>query len=103
MLRGHYFVVGLQTSRGNICTFYPITHFLFTLTLAADVKILFRAMIFFFFFKKGNFKVFSYYLRASLMAPFVNNLSAMLETLVRFLSWEDTLEKRMATHSGIPV
>ena len=35
------------------------------------------------------------------MAPLVKNLSAMQETLVRFLSWEDTLEKRMATHSTI--
>ena len=58
MLRGHYFVVGLQTPRGNICTFYPITHSLFTLTLAADVKILFRATIFFFFLRKEILKYF---------------------------------------------
>ena len=40
---------------------------------------------------------------ASLVARLVQNPPAMQETLVRFLSWEDTLEKRMATHSGIPV
>ena len=37
------------------------------------------------------------------MAQLVNNLSAMQETWVRFLSWEDTLAKRMTTHSGMPV
>ena len=52
MLRGHYFVVGLQTPRGNICIFYSITYSLFTLTLAAEVKILFRATIFFFLRKE---------------------------------------------------
>ena len=37
------------------------------------------------------------------MAQLVNSLSAMQETRVRSLSWEDTLEKRMATHSGVLV
>ena len=31
----------------------------------------------------------------------VKNLSAMLETRVRSLDWEDPLEKGMATHSSI--
>ena len=31
----------------------------------------------------------------------VKNLPAMQETQVRFLDWEDPLEKEMATHSGI--
>ena len=36
---------------------------------------------------------------ASLIAQLVENLSAMQKTWVRFLSWEDPLEKEMATHS----
>ena len=31
----------------------------------------------------------------------VKNLPAMQETWVRFLGWEDPLEKEMATHSSI--
>ena len=31
----------------------------------------------------------------------VKNLSAMQETRVQFLGWEDPLEKEMATHSSI--
>ena len=31
----------------------------------------------------------------------VKNLPAMQETRVRFLGWEDTLEKEMATHCNI--
>ena len=38
---------------------------------------------------------------ASLVAQLVKNLSAMQETWVRTLGWEDTLEKEKATHSGI--
>ena len=34
------------------------------------------------------------------MAQLVNNLSAMQETWVRFLSREDPLEKEMAIHSS---
>ena len=34
---------------------------------------------------------------ASLIAQLVKNLSAMQETWVRFLSWEDPLEKEMVT------
>ena len=35
------------------------------------------------------------------MAQTVKRLSAMLETQVRSLDWEDPLEKEMATHSSI--
>ena len=38
---------------------------------------------------------------ASLVAQRVKNLPAMQETWVRFLGWEDPLEKEMATHSSI--
>ena len=31
----------------------------------------------------------------------IKNLPAMQKTLVRFLAWEDPLEKEMATHSNI--
>ena len=41
-------------------------------------------------------------LRASLVAQMVKNLPAVQETCVRFLGWEDALEKGMATHSSIP-
>ena len=37
----------------------------------------------------------------SLIAQLVKNLPAMHETQVRFLGWEDPLEKEMATHSSI--
>ena len=40
--------------------------------------------------------------RVSLVAQSVNNLPAMQETGVRFLGWDDPLEKEMATHSSIP-
>ena len=38
---------------------------------------------------------------ASLVAQLVKNLPAMQETWVRSLGWEDTLEKRTATHCSI--
>ena len=38
---------------------------------------------------------------ASLVAQLVKNLPTMWETWVRSLSWEDPLEKGMATHSSI--
>ena len=38
---------------------------------------------------------------ASLIAQSVKNLPAMQETWVRFLGQEDSLEKKMATHSSI--
>ena len=36
-----------------------------------------------------------------LMAQMVKSLPAMQETWVRFLGWEDPLEKEMAIHSSI--
>ena len=38
---------------------------------------------------------------ASLVAQMVKNLTAMQETRVQFLGWEDPLEEGMATHSSI--
>ena len=38
---------------------------------------------------------------ASLVAQIVKNLSALWETWVRSLGWEDPLEEGMATHSNI--
>ena len=38
---------------------------------------------------------------ASLVAQLVKNAPAMQETTVRFLGWEDPLEKGTATHSRI--
>ena len=35
------------------------------------------------------------------MAQLVKNLPALRETQVRFMDWEDALEKEMATHSSI--
>ena len=35
------------------------------------------------------------------MAQTINNLPAMQETGVRFLGWEEALEKRMAIHSSV--
>ena len=40
-------------------------------------------------------------LTTCLVAQIVKNLSAVEETLVRSLGWEDPLEKGMAAHSGI--
>ena len=40
-------------------------------------------------------------LRASLIAQLVKNPPAVQETLVRFLVWEDLLEKGYATQSSI--
>ena len=37
---------------------------------------------------------------ASLIAQLVKTLPAVQETRVRFLGWEDSLEKKMATHSS---
>ena len=40
-------------------------------------------------------------IRASLVAQTVKNLPSMQESRVRSLSWEDALEKKMATYSSI--
>ena len=41
-------------------------------------------------------------LGASLVTQMVKNLPAMLETCVRYLGGEDSLEKGMTMHSSIP-
>ena len=41
------------------------------------------------------------YFGASLVAQLVKNLSAVWETWIQFLGWEDPLEKGKATHSSI--
>ena len=41
-------------------------------------------------------------LQASLVTQLVKNLLAVWETWVRYLGWEDPLEKETATHSSIP-
>ena len=52
-----------------------------------------------------GFFFFIYYvlifIRASLLAQMVNNLSAMWETWVKSQGWEDPLEKEMATRSSL--
>ena len=40
-------------------------------------------------------------LQVSLVAQTVKNLPSIQETRVRSLGWEDSLQKEMATHSGI--
>ena len=50
---------------------------------------------------KTNFLVPSLASRASLVAQMLNNLPAMKETWVQFLSQEDPLEKEMAAHYSI--
>ena len=40
-------------------------------------------------------------LRPNLVAQSVKSLPAVQETQVRFLGWEDLLEKEMTTHSSI--
>ena len=40
-------------------------------------------------------------IRASLVAQTVKNMPTMQDTTVRFLGWENPLEKGMATHSSI--
>ena len=42
------------------------------------------------------------YLIASLGAQMVKNTSSMLETWIRSLGWEDSLEEGIASHSSIP-
>ena len=49
--------------------------------------------------RRGRFE--SKLSRASLIAQLVKNPPAMQETLVRFLGWEDPLEKGKATPSSI--
>ena len=48
----------------------------------------------------GPLKSILWYAPASLVAQIVKHLSAMLEPGVQSLSWEDSLEKEIATHSN---
>ena len=48
---------------------------------------------------RTNIYIRSYETVASLVAQTVKRLPAMQETRVRFLGWEDPLEKEMAIHS----
>ena len=48
-----------------------------------------------------NDSIYLYTSRASLVAQTVKNTSAMQETWVRSLGWEDPLEEGMASHSNI--
>ena len=43
---------------------------------------------------------YPYYPKAALIAQLVNHVPAMREAWVRFLGWEDPLEKEMAIHSS---
>ena len=54
-----------------------------------------------FFFNKIILKIKLQCLRAFLIAQLVKSLTAVQETLVRFLGWEDPLKKEQATHSSI--
>ena len=49
----------------------------------------------------ANFRAVYGLCRASLVAQTVKNLTAMRETWVRSLGWEDPLEEGMATHTSI--
>ena len=52
------------------------------------------------FFKTFTFVLGWWFSQCFLIAQLVKNLPAVQETWVRFLGWEDTLEKKMATHSS---
>ena len=56
----------------------------------------------FFRFIHTQMEITRLYKAASLVVQLVKNLPARQETSVQFLSWEDPLEKAMATHSSIP-
>ena len=47
------------------------------------------------------FNMLSRFVKASLVVQIVKNMLAMLETWVRYLGWEDPLEKGKAMHSSI--
>ena len=55
-------------------------------------------ILIFFFKEVGFFSLFRQ--RASLVAQTVKRLPTMRETWVQSLSWEDPLEREMATHSS---
>ena len=47
-----------------------------------------------------SLSLFNWSMVASALAQMVKNLSAVQETWVRTLGWEDALEEGMATHSN---
>ena len=53
----------------------------------------------------GHISIYSYIFKiqraSSLVAQLVKNLTAMQETWIQSLGWEDPLEKEMTTHSSI--
>jgi len=51
--------------------------------------------------QQSDLVIHIYVLRASLVAQWVKGVPAMWESHVRSLGWEDSLEKEMATHSGV--
>ena len=53
------------------------------------------------FYSQDKLDFYKQATRASLAAQSVKNLPAVQETRVRFLGWEDPLEKGMVTHSSI--
>ena len=69
----------------------------FTFRLKIDFELIFLKCVksvsrfFFFFFMQIS----------SLIAQSVKSLTAMQETWVQFLGWEDPLDKEMATHSSV--
>ena len=52
-------------------------------------------------YSKHHLSLFLPYDMASLVAQSGKNLPAVQETQVRFLGWDDLLEKEMATHTSI--
>ena len=54
-----------------------------------------------FIFGHMKFKMSTTQTSTSLMAQMVKGLPTIWETWVRFLGWEDTLEKEMAAHSTL--
>ena len=52
------------------------------------------------YFEIDSLSVISFATGASLVAQMVKQLSALRETRVRSLGWEDPLEKKMAIHSN---
>ena len=68
--------------------------------LSCDCIITLEPNFFFFLHQRIGYPL--QYSWASLVAQLVTNPSAMPETWVRSLGWEDRLEKGKATHSSIP-
>ena len=76
---------------------------LYLVSYSLGPSVLLQTAIFHSFFYNSNISLYIYILGASLIALVVKNLPAMQDTQVRFLGWEDPLEKEMAIHSSILV